>query len=326
MASQMKVYCEPREISLLSNYLADRHIEVVSLNDRGVGPLQLADALVSEGVSVALQIAPQWEWGRHLEHVSMNIMDAGIKLLCGEGAMFRWLGETGRVGTDVGFYLAPWGYSGNSKLAYELPPVTPADIDMARALCADGRRWHPTADDILIIGQNAGDRARYFRGSTSSNAELVEKCCQIWGQERLKYRPHPLDSSSQDVPVEIVNSRLPLREILPNFAACVSANSTATVEAMCAGMPTMNDGVGPWSGSPVVQPIRAEFSSHSFDEYLESIAALLSLHRLPRFDYGDPLARALSFYTDYEPSVFGFDCLSFDDDPVRWQGDYYWQE
>ena len=327
MAEHLRIYCAPRDVTSLPRYLTTcANVALVRLPDGDVSPSRIAAALRRESVDVAIQIAPQWEWGRYVEDVCMDIMNAGVKLICGEGVMFRWLGELSRAGSDVGFYLAPWGYSGNSKLAQELPPITHADMLVAERLCSQVPRWNPGPEQILIVGQQEYDRARYFRGPTRTNRELLEKAIGLWGQERLLFRPHPLGETMRDCPVPCLENSTSLQVIVHKFAAVVSANSTASIEGICAGVPVLNDGVGPWGGSPVVQPMVRQFKAFPYDLHVRSVAALASLHWLPLYSYGHPLPRALEFYSDHDPGVFSFQCLRYEDEPSRWSGSYYWEK
>jgi len=327
METLLRVYCSARDNTILYDYIKSlQGVQLITFEYNHNNIDQLLQKLLKYKVDVVVQIAPQWEWGRYLEVISTQIMNRGMKLLCGEGAMFRWMGDERYCGSDIGFYLSPWGYSGHSKLAYELPVPEPEDFRMANIIRQEVPRWTPETDDILIVGQLDNDRARYFRGSTKNALELIHKCIRFWGSSRLVYRPHPepwerIEHQLGDM-VRIEQSGLPLKDILSRYSLCVSANSTATIEAMCAGMPTMNDGVGPWSGARVVQRVGAHIDVYSYDDYLAPLASIVHLHYLKKWDYGTPFVNALKFYSLPKFPIFNFHCNKYDDEAQPWKGTY----
>lgn len=323
MEKIIKVYYSARDNSLLEKYLLSKqYVKIISLIDNEKEPDKIVANLTKNGVDVVVQIAPQWEWGKYVEEICVEIMLSGIKLLSGEGSMFRWFGNDFYCGSDIGFYLSPWGYSGNSKIAYELPIPAYEDFIIAEKIRKKVPRWDPQNKDILIIGQSDDDRAKYYRGSTKNNIELIDKCIKLWGKERLVFREHPKGKLKINYTIRKENTGLHLKDILYKYSLCVSANSTATIEAMCCGIPTMNDGVGPWSGAKVVQKLNSDIKEYSYNDYLEPLASLVSLHYLPAFDYGDPLSKALNFYSPFNHDAFKFNCHKYDDDPKLWKGKY----
>lgn len=327
MESILRVYCSARDNNLLRNHLERLpNVRLIPIEYAHSDVDQLLTKLLEHRIDVVVQIAPQWEWGKYIELISGRIIEAGIKLLCGEGAMFRWMGNGLYCGSDIGFYLTPWGYSGHSKSAYELPTPGREDFIIANIIRQEVPRWNPNTDDILIIGQIDTDRARYFGGSTESDFELIQKCIDLWDYKRLVYRPHPqsrtvLDRNIMQI-VRIEQSGLPLKDILPCYFLSVSANSTATIEAMCAGIPTMNDGVGPWSGSTLVQRLGPHIVVFPYEDYLAPLASLVHMHYLEKWKFGRPFANALQFYSTPNLSIFKFECQRYDNDPLPWEGRY----
>lgn len=319
----MRLYYSVRDNLLLEKYILKMaDIEIIRLTPREKSPDKMIENLINKKVDVVVQIAPQWEWGKYAEEICVGIMSNGIKLLNGEGSMFRWFGDDYYCGSEVGFYLSPWGYSGNSKIAYELPSPDDEDYIIADKIRKIVRRWNQQTDDILIAGQIDDDRAKYYRGSTKNNIELIEKCINLWGRERLVFRDHPKEKRNIYFPIRREESGVPFKDIIHKYALFITANSTATIEALCSGIPTMNDGIGPWSGAEVVQKLSSNIKEYAYDDYLKPLASLVHLHYLLPYDYGNPLMRALDFYSDYNPEAFTFNCRKYNDNPKLWKGSY----
>jgi hypothetical protein len=240
--------------------------------------------------------------------------------------MFRWFGKDEYCGSDVGFYLSPWGFSGNSKIAYQLPKPTDKDLEIVNEIRTFLKKWDSKKNNgkILIIGQLENDKSRYFCQEIKSNKELIEKAIKIFGRKSIVFRKHPKDKKNYNYEIEFESSGKKLKEIIHNYYACISINSTASIEAMCSGVPLINDGFAPWSGaSKILQKLSDKIIEFEYDEYLKPLASLVHLHYLPSFNHGDPLNRAMEFYSQYDPNIFKFNCLKYEDNPEIWKGNIY---
>jgi hypothetical protein len=292
-----------------------------------------ANALVEElkelGADAVVQMAPQWEWGRYMELVSLEILRSGLRLFAAEGSLFRWLGDPRRAGTDIGFYLSPWGYSGNSKFSRSLPASTAEHRDAASTIINRMPKWSSSSDRVLVLGQIDGDRASIFRGKPQSNTELVAMAQALWGVEKVYFKAHPLAAQhDQCLSVNQVDSCASIRELSKDFGCVVSANSTGTVEAVCSGVPVMCTGVGPWSGSKIITPLQIEPYRYTAQEALSTIASLLSISYFePGLDISsapDLFSRVLSEHGEFSADAFEWDAISQNMDPQPWAGKYFW--
>lgn len=323
---KMKVYYSERDNAILKKYLQKKEgLELYTFSKEEKNLASFIKNLKKRNIDVVVQIAPQWEWGSQVEDISKAIMDEGIKLLSGEGAMFRWFGEDELCGSEIGFYLSPWGFSGNSKIAYELPKPLESDIIIAERIRANLRRWNPKHNNgkILIVGQLDKDKSRYFAQGISTNEELINECIKIFGKKRVVFRKHPKDQNAYNLGIITATSVKKLKDIIPDYYACVSINSTSSIEAMCAGTPIINTGVSPWSGAGrLIQKLNQPIIEYDYNEYLNILASLIHLHYLPTFSHGDPLNRALKFYTQHDSQIFLFNCKQFQDPPKTWENEY----
>jgi hypothetical protein len=326
----MRVYVNNRDcLSLLRFFEGLDNVTVVRPRNSFTDANALVEELQEIGADVVVQMAPQWEWGRYMELVSLAILRAGMRLFAAEGSLFRWLGDPRRAGTDIGFYLSPWGYSGNSKFSKYLPASTEEHRDAASTIINRMPKWSSSSDRVLILGQIDGDRASIFRGKPRSNTELVSMAQALWGVEKVYFKAHPLAAShDRCLSVNPVDSCASIRELSKDFGCVVSANSTGTVEAICSGIPVMCTGVGPWSGSKIIRPLQVEPYRYTAQEALSTIASLLSIHYFePGLDISgapDLFSRALSEHGEFSSDVFGWDAISQNMDPQPWAGKYFW--
>jgi len=137
--------------------------------------------------------------------------------------------EAGYINGQSGDYVADRlrfvsaGWNGMHGRADPLPSDCPPD--RWDALGVELAPWDDSGEYVLICGQHPGDAA-------------APGCDERWAAEtylagnlglRVVYRPHPL--TAPDLP--------PLSESLACACQCVTWNSTAAVEAVIAGVPTV---------------------------------------------------------------------------------------
>lgn len=321
----IKTYVSPRDNLFLMKYvhLLD-WMDIVNIEFDNLDTF--IDTLVYHNIELVIQIAPQWEWGKYVEEISMRIMDAGIKLLCGEGAMFRSFGEDYQCGSDVGFYLSPWGYSGNSKLSKYLPKPTFDDIIMAKKFMSNQTKWSKTFNNglILILGQLDYDRSKFYSINIKTNDDLIKNLINFYGRDQLVFRPHPLDNKNyDDYKITIQQPTQKLRDIVHLFSGVISINSTSSIEAMCSGVPVFNYEISPWSACNVVsvgkEPI---LNNYNYEYYINDIASLIHLHYIGKYNFGSPVLNALNFYSNYDRTMFKYSCINRSEEPQIWDEKY----
>ena len=325
----MRICVNNRDCAPLLEYFSNlKQLELVVPPPSFSTTQNLLTYLHDNRIEVLVQMAPQWEWGRYMEQVSLAVLSSGKKLFAAEGSLFRWLGNRRRAGTDIGFYLSPWGYSGNSKLSRSLPSPSGADMAVANSLMDRLPRWKSSSRRVLVLGQINGDRAALFRGQAKSNSELITLAQSLWGESYVYFKPHPLSLEEANVVGNTVSSKATLADIVNDFGIVVSANSTGTVEAICCGIPVMCTGVGPWSGSHIVSSLRKEPYSYSRSDATYCIAALASLHHfLPSMGMNPNetlFERALAEHSAFDSELFSWSAIKSDMEPQPWNGQYFW--
>lgn len=278
--------------------------------------------LIKNEIHLFIQIAPQWEWGKNVEIVSKKIMDLGILLLSGEGAMFRRFGENHQCGADVGFYLSPWGYSGNSKIAYELTNPTKKDKFIADKIMSYQKKWDRLKNNgkILVAGQLDNDRSHFYTRNVNSNKKLILNLLQYYNKEEVVFRKHPQDLSDYSkYGILLENSGEKIGDIIHNYAGYVSINSTSSIEAMCSGVPIFNFEIAPWSSCKVVtRNLTPQLISYDYSLYADDIAKLVHFHFVKTINYGNPILNCLNFYTEYNPEYFNFNCVNRAEQGMTW--------
>jgi hypothetical protein len=319
--TKMKIFLEERDNLHIRKYL--NSIPECDIIDIGEFQLEnFVEKIILNNIDVVVQIAPQWQWGKYVEEISMQLMNAKIKLLAGEGAMFRWLGDVRECGADIGFYLSPWGYSGNSKLSNLLPDFNKHDKDIAKKIIASQTRWDKSENNgkILIAGQLENDRSRMYCKKVKTNHELIENVLKAYSPKKIVFRKHPLDNSDYNFfDIEVENSSTPLISNLHKYAGLISINSTSTIEGLCIGIPVFNFETSPWySCLSVGKGDNINLIEHSVETNINDIASLISLHYLSNYNYGNPFNNALKFYSDYNTNQFNYKCISSEFLPTNW--------
>jgi len=317
----MKTFIAVRDNLFLFEF-ARKHKDIEIVNIKIDDVLCLVPELLKAEIELVIQIAPQWAWGKYVEDISRDIMDNNIKLIAGEGAMFRNYGENFECGADIGFYLSPWGYSGNSKMAYSLPKPTGKDLDIATRIMKNQKKWRSnnTNGKVLVAGQLDNDRSKFYSKHIYSNLELLDTVLKTFDEDHIVFRPHPQDEFNyKEIGVEIEKSGCPFADIVHKYEGVISINSTSTIEAMCSGVPVFNFEIAPWSSCSVIKkgtsPILEKFD---YDQYRYDIASLVHLHYLNNFSFGTPIINSLNWYSDYNPDAFSFDCEFRKDQPKIW--------
>lgn len=226
--------------------------------------------------------------------------------------MFRWLGDNNECGADIGFYLSPWGYCGNSKLSIELPKYSKNDFLLAKKIMESTQKWDSRKNNgkILVSGQIENDRSRMYCKSVLSNKELIDNVLKFFPKNKIAFRKHPLDRNNYDsLGVELIDSKNPIIDIVHEYRGFVTINSTSTIEAMCCCVPVHNFEVAPWSSCKSISKGNTILLKNIDRSVVEDdIASLMHLHYIKQYNHGLPFQNALSFYSDYSLDCFNFNC------------------
>lgn len=217
---------QSRAMDALSSYLAGQNYQVNRTSDisRAIELCQVG--LVPDCFLVT--------WGDPLSAIS------AVPRLCLEAGYIN--GDTGRYHDDrLRFISAGWNGLHGDSIDY-IGKASPARW---RALGIKPAKWRTEGKYVLVLGQHPNDA---LAPTERAQQQMVRQVRQNQGETR--YRPHPLVDAHQPS----------LAEHLSEARRVISWASTAAVEAVLAGVPT----VTLWS-SAIARPVTAH--SVEADDY-----------------------------------------------------------
>lgn len=155
--------------------------------------------------------------------------------------------EAGYINGDSGSYIenrlrfisVNFGGTGNKcAKAYDCPP------DRAVKHGLNPRDWKIGRGRVVFFGQIPTDSSVSHLDYSKDLAENVRAAHDIFG-DALEFRPHPLNPCSFDY---VKTDRLPLDVSLDKAAGTIAFNSTASVDAVFRGVPsiTLDDRSAAW--------------------------------------------------------------------------------